>query len=76
MHSTPPTTHARASVRYELRFQSLFDEGRGYAFDCDADGRVDLDRMSERARANYYYARTCIGREFTQPAVLRCHAAH
>ena len=54
---------------YELRFQSLFDEGRGYAFPCDATGHVDLDAMSERARLNYLYARTVIGREFATPAV-------
>lgn len=54
---------------YELRFQSLFDEGRGLAFPCDATGHVDLDAMSERARLNYLYARTVIGREFTTPAV-------
>jgi hypothetical protein len=54
---------------YELRFQSLFDEGRGLAFPCDAMGHVDLDGMSERARLNYLYARTVIGREFATPAV-------
>jgi len=54
---------------YELRFQSLFDEGRGYAFPCDARGQVDMDAMNERARLNYLYARTVIGREFATPAV-------
>jgi hypothetical protein len=55
--------------RYELRFQSLFDEGRGFAFDCDAGGHVDLDALTERARTNYFYARTVIGREFAMPRV-------
>jgi hypothetical protein len=54
---------------YELRFQSLFDTGRGLAFPCDAKGRDDHDAMSERARLNYLYARTVIGREFATPAV-------
>jgi hypothetical protein len=54
---------------YELRFRSLFDEGRGYAFPCDARGQVDMDTMSERARLNYLYARTVIGRELSMPAV-------
>ncbi|WP_280151179.1 hypothetical protein [Piscinibacter sp. XHJ-5] len=57
------------SHRYELRFQSLFNEGRALAFPCDAHGRVDLDAMSERARNNYYFARTVIGREFAMPSV-------
>lgn len=60
-------THQQAG--YELRFQSLFDQGRGYAFPCDAQGHVDMDALSERARLNYLYARTVIGREFAMPAV-------
>jgi hypothetical protein len=65
--------HAEAAARYELRFTSLFDEGRGLAFPCDAEGHVDIDSLSDRARLNYFYARTVIGREFTMPAV-RCES--
>ena len=54
---------------YELRFRSIFDQGRGYAFPCDAAGHVDLDALGERARINYFSARTLIGREFFMPAV-------
>ena len=57
---------------YELRFQSLFNEGRAYSFPCDAGGHVDLDALSDRARHNYLYARTVVGREFLTPAVMRC----
>jgi hypothetical protein len=64
-----------AATCYELRFQSLFDDGRGYAFPCDAQGRVDMDTMSERARLNYLYARTVIGRELSMPAI-RCADLH
>lgn len=60
---------APQAARYELRFASLFDEGRGLAFPCDAEGHVDLDTLSGRARLNYLYARTVIGREFSMPAV-------
>lgn len=56
---------------YELRFDSLFLEGRGLTFPCDAAGQVDLDALSERARSNYLYARAVIGREFRLPAVHR-----
>lgn len=58
---------------YELRFQSLFNEGRGLAFPCDAEGHVDMDALSERARGNYLYARAVVGREYATPAVQRCH---
>jgi hypothetical protein len=57
------------SAGYELRFQSLFDEGRAYAFPCDAQGYVDMDSLSEKARQNYLYARAVIGREVTMPSV-------
>jgi hypothetical protein len=55
---------------FELRFQSLFAEGRGLAFPCDAVGQVNLDALSERARCNYFFARSVIGREYAHPAVL------
>jgi hypothetical protein len=52
---------------YEFRFAGLFNSGRGYAFPSDAHGRRDLDNVGERARTNYFYARTVIGREFHPP---------
>ena len=60
---------AQPSTRYELRFQSLFDEGRAFAFSCDEAGHVDIDTLSAQARLNYFYARTVIGREVAMPAV-------
>ena len=56
-------------TRFELRFQSLFVSGRGYAFPCDPKGKVDLDLLSDRARNNYLYARAMVGRELSVPAV-------
>ena len=63
-------TLAAQAAQYELRFQSLFDEGRAFAFPCDEAGHVDIDSLSNRARLNYFYARTVIGREVTLPAVM------
>jgi hypothetical protein len=57
---------------FELRFQSLFNEGRALTFPCDAEGHVDMDALSTRARDNYLYARTVVGREFATPAVQPC----
>lgn len=56
-------------MQFELRFQSLFDSGRGYSFPCDPKGLVNLDELSERARNNYLYARAMVGRELSVPAV-------
>lgn len=59
-----------------LYFHSLFREGRALAFPCDAEGQVDLDRLSDRARTNYFYARSVIGREFHGPEVQTVAAVH
>ena len=66
-------TLSQAEPRYELRFQSLYHEGRAYAFDCDASGQVDLDAMSEKQRVNYFYARAMVGRDFATPALRTLH---
>ena len=54
---------------FRLCVRSLFDSGRGYAFPCDRRGEVDLDRLSERARNNYFFARAMVGRELTTPQI-------
>ena len=61
--------------QFELRFQSLFDSGRGFAFPCGPTGQVDLDLLSERARNNYLYARAMVGRELSVPA-MRSSSVH
>lgn len=63
----------RPQPAFELRFQSLFNEGRALAFPCDAAGHVDIDSLSPHARCNYFYARTVIGRDFAMPAVMLTH---
>ena len=59
----------QSAAQYELRFQSLFHEGRALTFPCDAGGQVLLDALSDRARHNYLYARAVVGREYSAPAV-------
>jgi hypothetical protein len=61
---------------FRLCFRSLFDNGRGYAFPCDRDGRVDLDELTESARTNYLYARAMVGRELAAPAVEATEVPH
>ena len=58
-----------SSSLFQLCFRSLFDPGRGYAFPCDGNGRVDLDGLSQEARNNYLYARAMIGHELSVPEV-------
>jgi hypothetical protein len=63
------TLRSSSHGAYQLRFLSLFHGGRAYAFPCDERGHVDMDTLSDRARNDYFYARTVIGREFAVPAV-------
>lgn len=73
-NSTRPATQGG----YELRFQSLFSEGRALAFPCDGGGLVAIDSLSERARDNYFYARAVVGREYAVPVIRRanCNDKH
>ena len=59
---------------YEVRFQSLFDEGRALCFPCDREGHVDIDALSVEAKRNYLFARAMVGREFATPSVQACEA--
>ena len=60
-----------SEIRYELRFMSLSDRGRGYAFPCDALGSVDIDALSDRGRENYLFARAVVGSVLSAPIVSR-----
>ncbi len=60
---------ATSTTHYELRFQSLFNSGRGFSFPCDSQGQVDVDALGERARASYLQARDAVGHELAVPAV-------
>jgi hypothetical protein len=55
---------------YEIRFCSLFNEGRALSFPCDREGHVDLDALSQKALGNYLFARAMVGREFASPSVM------
>ena len=57
------------SGRFEVRYQSLFHEGRAFAFPCDAAGHVDMDALSERGRSSYLFVRAMVGREFATPSI-------
>src|SRR5436190_20059216 len=69
-YKTTMSRSTLASQRYEIRFRSLFSEGRALAFPCDAHGRVELDALGERARHNYFYARAVVGREYALPTIV------
>lgn len=55
---------------HQLYFASLFHPGRALSFPCDHCGQVQLDGLSERARNNYFLARTAVGRDYSVPMVI------
>ena len=61
--------HDHPTLRFELRFRSLFDAGRGYSFPCDEQGHVSIDSLRERERHNYLYARALVGHDYASPCV-------
>jgi hypothetical protein len=62
---------APSTATHELRFAPARpDGGPGYAFACDAAGRVGLDGLSERELANYLFARAMVGRQLCAPQVV------
>ena len=73
--SSVSTSSSGHSSGFRLCFRSL-DSGAGFVFPCDAEGHVDLDHMSERARNDYFYARAMMGREVAYPAVEAATALH
>lgn len=60
-------------ARHELLFASLYHPGRAICVPCDAQGRVDLDKLTERLRNAYFGARALVGREYAYPTVHRAH---
>ena len=56
---------------HQLRFESLYNPGRGVAFPCDERGEVDLSTLTERMRNAYLGARHLIGREYLCPSIER-----
>jgi hypothetical protein len=57
--------------KFALCYDSLHQQGRGLCFPCDARGTIDIDTLPDRARNNYYLARTTVGRDFAHPVVQR-----
>ncbi len=61
---------------YEVRYQSLFQDGRALCFPCDAQGHVDLCTLSDTAMENYLFARAMVGREYATPQVEPAESCH
>jgi len=60
--------------RYQLQFEPLLAGTGPLAFECSADGRVELDALSRPELNRYLYARALVGRTFHRPAVALLRA--
>ncbi len=58
-----------AVPHHALRFQSLYNLGRGFAFPCDSAGSIDFSQLSEKARVNYNVAMNEVGHSLAIPFV-------
>jgi len=63
------TTVPLNAPTFQVRFVSLYSQGRALAFPCDAQGHVDMDALTEHARDNYLIARAMVGRDYSAPCV-------
>jgi hypothetical protein len=57
------------SQSFALCYPSLHHPGRCLSFPCDERGSIDLDRLPERARNNYFAARALVGRDYAHPQI-------
>ena len=65
------TAASSSAHRFQIRFPSGPLHTRPMAFPCDAEGNVDLDRLSDATRSDYFFARIIIRRQSGKPEVLR-----
>ena len=64
------TLYPASATQHTLRFHAL-GAGSGYAFPCDPSGRVEIDRLSDRDRVDFLFARHVVGLLFQRPLVER-----
>jgi hypothetical protein len=55
---------------FHIRFQSSLLHDWVATFPCDADGNVDIDRLSETDRSEYLFGRIMTRRECLRPEVV------
>jgi hypothetical protein len=65
--------HDTPHAAYELRFHAGSDLDPVFSFPCDIEGHVDMDRLGDRARNDYLFARAVmkLRSESVAPAVVR-----
>ena len=57
------------AIRHLLHFEAIAAGCRGYVFPCDASGQVEIDRLSDRERVDFLFARHLVGLRFQRQLV-------
>jgi hypothetical protein len=65
-HHLSPRPH----WNHRLVFAACLGDANALAFPCDPRGHVPLDELDERARNQYFFARTVVGRDYRSPVVM------
>jgi hypothetical protein len=58
----------------ELQFLPRFGGQRRLVFRCNADGHVEIDKLSEHERVDYLFARALRGRDYSLEIVTALDA--
>lgn len=56
---------------FQLRFPSGFFQGRTVSIRCDPCGNVDINRLSESERRDYFYGRLMVRLWASRPEVVQ-----
>jgi hypothetical protein len=56
--------------RFQIRFQADLPVGYARSFPCDAQGNVDMDRLTEADRSEYLFARIMVRCARTKPQIV------
>ena len=62
-------SNADKTFNYELRYASSRGRGGGFVFPCSESGQVDMNRLSDHRRNDYFYARAVAGNQLEFPVV-------
>ena len=71
-HSAHPALNA-SEPGLALRFVPRGRDRRCLTFPCNAAGHVEMDRLSERERIDYLFARALRGRDYSLDMVDALH---
>ena len=65
---------AATKSHFELQFLPRFGGQRRLVFPCNAAGNVEIDKLNEHERIDYFFARALRGRDYSLEVVTALDA--